>query len=81
MSAGACAPSVNTLTATISNNTSVFCMTFYFRLFTFYFRLSPFGFLYFSKLAHKYQDATDRYGRHGSAIACNRLASGVFRRL
>ncbi len=48
--------------------------TFDFRLFTFYFYL-------FSRLAHKYQDATDRYGRHRSAIACNRLTSGVFRRL
>ena len=47
--------------------------TFYFLLFTSYFL--------FSRLAHKYQDATDRYGRHGSAIACSRLTSGGFRRL
>ena len=33
-----------------------------------------------SRLRHKYQHATDRYGRQGSAIFCMRAADGTFRR-
>ena len=56
------------------SSANVFCMTFYFLLFTFYFLLSTFGL--FSRLAHRYHDATDRYGRHRSAIVCNAFDVG-----
>ena len=88
LDSGACAPKRQARSQPPSATARVcFLHDVYFRLFTFDFRSSTVDFLlstfYFllSKLAHKYQYATDRYGRHGSAIACNCLTSGVFRRL
>ena len=42
-------------------------------------REQSFHFL-FSRLAHRYQDATDRYGRHDSPSFNIRAASGAFRK-